>query len=164
MRKVILLGTGHRIQVGKQDTIRAFEARLHALCNDYAVRAIGEEMSCDLLARDHTPETVAHRVATKLGIPHRYCDPPLSERLRLGTTTVNGIDVEAEQLGWSDEEIAKRLAAHFVIVETYWLDEIADLNVWPMLFVCGANHVATFSRRALQRGHEVVVTDKDWGA
>jgi len=46
--------------------------------------------------------------------------------------------------------------------EHYWLDRLFELACWPVLFVCGANHVDTFTAKAKARGRTVSVLHHDW--
>jgi hypothetical protein len=164
VKRLVLLGTSHAIQRGESGRPSDLEARLEIVCRDFAVRALGEEMNREVLAKGNTPETVGERVARRLGLAHIYCDPTEAERMSMGTTTVPKIHAQAWRLDWSDEETARQLATHNDLVEGYWFGRIRELDLWPMLFMCGAEHVSSFSRRASQQGHEVVIADKDWGA
>jgi hypothetical protein len=137
---------------------------LAAVCDKFAIRAVAEELDQKLLASLRVAETPARRIATRLGLPHTYCDPSRAERLKLGTTTEGEIRFEAKEQGWTDAETNERLAAHSAIREKVWLERIIKLDTWPVLLVCGADHVPTFSRRAAEQGCKVALADADWGA
>jgi hypothetical protein len=164
MKAVVLVGTAHTIQLGQLGDIKAFEERLLALCNEFEVLAIGEEMSTDVLASRGVSETIGARVARKLGLPHIYCDPSPAERKRLDITSVQDIQLQAFHEMWTDQQKRDRLAEHFATVERYWLDRLRDTNKWPALYVCGANHVDSFGRLLEASGHRAPIADADWGA
>lgn len=41
------------------------------------------------------------------------------------------------------------------IRERYWLEQLLDLDAWPVLFICGSPHIETF--RSLLKSHDIVV-------
>jgi acetylornithine deacetylase/succinyl-diaminopimelate desuccinylase-like protein len=48
------------------------------------------------------------------------------------------------------------------IREQFWLRKIRELDVWPLLLICGANHFTSFAA-LLSAGHiDVVEVHPDW--
>ena len=164
MESVVLMGTAHRIQLGLAGDVESFEKRLTALCQTFKVRAIGEEMSTAALAAQDVARTIGAKVAQNLNLPHIYCDLPLLERRRLGISTVQEIQHQAHVDMWSKDQLADRLSEHFASVERYWLEQLRQLNTWPVLYVCGANHVASFAQVLQNDGFVCSIAETDWGA
>lgn len=151
---VIVVGTSHSIQLGTEginhsvcEELRVF---LEDLCRTYDIRTIAEEMSAEALTESKCANSVPMRLDESLQLQHWFCDPGRLERVRLGIYQENDIRAQAFLSGWSESEISARILASHAIRERYWLNELRALNHWPVLFVCGADHVASFC--ALLRG------------
>ncbi len=158
-KAVYLVGTRHsymgqgRHPIFQQVTraeLDKFKAYLKYLVTDLELQAIPEEMSVEGLRthprRDLPPdESIAFQVAREMNIPHRYCDPDTPRRQALGIS-VGGEDTA--------EDIEKR--------EADWMRCIDELDTFPCLFVCGANHIDSF-RGVLETSKcKVVVLARDW--
>jgi hypothetical protein len=48
------------------------------------------------------------------------------------------------------------------IRERYWRDAVLTLDTWPLVFICGANHVEFFSEQLRSSGVRVLVAFEDW--
>jgi hypothetical protein len=70
--------------------------------------------------------------------------------------------VTAHLKGISELEIPKQLQASHDRREQYWLDRILELDCWPVLFICGADHVDSFGAKARGCGLSVKVLISDW--
>jgi hypothetical protein len=60
------------------------------------------------------------------------------------------------------DRIEQAVRASHATRERYWLDEILSLDVWPLLFVCGANHVHPFRTSLQAEGIDFDVAADDW--
>lgn len=100
-------------------------------------------------------------VAEELGVRHLYCDPNWAERHALGI-----LDVRYERLKhkWSNNRARREEANCERLREGEWLRRINDLNIWPLLFICGANHLRSFRRGAEAEGIAVNVLESEWDA
>ena len=100
-------------------------------------------------------------VAKSLSIKHRLVDPDSEQRESLGIIDeeVIGLNITGKK---SDEEISKSKSAARTARECYWLREIVDLNSWPTLMICGANHVQSFSEILHQQNISVKIAERDW--
>lgn len=137
---VIIVGTSHSIHIAS----RKLMPFLERLCRNFAVSAVAEEMSEDALLESNCTASIPMQMANALRLPHRFCDPNTAERARLGIRQQNDILISAFLGNLSETEVAVRLADSHAKCESYWLAQLRDLNLWPVLFVCGANHVDTF--------------------
>lgn len=165
---VIVVGTSHSIQMatdeGNAETREEFMAFLESLCRTHEVRAVAEEMNAEALAERGCSTSIPMRLAQSLGVNHRFCDPDRSERARLGMFQENDVRAQGFLSTWSEAEISSRILAEHIKRERYWLDQIRGLNQWPLLFVCGANHVASFCDLLAREGLAASIGAADWSS
>ena len=159
---VIVVGTSHTIQT----TDLALQPFLENLCQKFNARAVAEEMSEEALAEKDRAASIPMHVAKALQIRHRFCDPDKAQRAKLGIRQENDFRLEAilSNSALSEPEVAACLADSHARRERYWLDQLRDFNVWPVLFVCGADHVASFSQLLKQQDMAVHVAAEDWAS
>ncbi|WP_028221941.1 hypothetical protein [Paraburkholderia oxyphila] len=142
--KLYLIGTAHSFQKRLRcapsacsDEFKNFVVYA-AVC--HSVRTIGEELSKSVLGTDVI--SLCAEVAGELSISHLYCDPDNAERVAAG------LPVEDCPSTWGPRE-------------EEWLARL-DINEFPVLFVCGANHVDSFAEKCRARGIAVEVLKHDW--
>jgi len=162
MRSVILIGTGHKHQWPGVPTADEFRAFIEHVCAEFHVRAIAEEMSAEALAQKHISQSACEKIAKALGISHRYCDPNNKRRTALGIKGEQEIRYAGFQNDWDKEELEREIRASHSIREHYWMEQLLDLDCWPTLFVCGANHVEPFQELLVANGLSVHVVARDW--
>ena len=142
---VYLIGTNHTFQLGERpfgDTsngnLSEFGEMLRTAIATHAIRAVAEEMSRQALGKFYvTGDSVPCLIATELGLPHRYCDPETTTRAE------KGIKSKEDR-------------------ERYWLGQLTEFDVFPVLFVFGADHAESFSRLLTESGFDVYLLAKDW--
>jgi hypothetical protein len=163
---VIIVGTSHSIQIGLDGVNVAadeeFKLFLEKLCKARKIRAIAEEMNTEALAERNCATSIPARLAESLQIQHRFCDPCRTERTTLGIFQENDIRAQAFLSGWPETEISTRILAEHTKRERYWLNQLRSLNRWPVLFVCGANHVCSFHALLGQEDVTACVETEDW--
>lgn len=157
---VIIVGTSHSIQIAS----RKLKRFLERLCENFTVSAIAEEMSDEALVENNCIASIPMQVANTLRLPYRFCDPSRAERARLGIRQENDILISAFQCNLSETEVAECLAESHTKRESYWIDQLRDLNLWPVLFVCGANHVDSFCGLLRHEDIAVRVAVEDWAS
>lgn len=172
-RKVFLIGTHHTYQYGvgssygggcTQEEESAFRRLVESTSRRLAVRGLAEELNEDGLSEHSVTQSVLQQQAAALGHPHCFCEPGRNERASLGIRQGNDVEVTGWFNGWSEDEVKKRLLAEFRKRETVWCDRLLAFDRWPVLFVCGADHVGTFSALLLERGLAVQVLEACWEA
>ncbi len=101
-------------------------------------------------------------IAEELGLPHAYCDPDENERRS------NGI-LGQQDLLWhqwfydlSDEEAEILKSEHDRKRERIWLEKLIEVFVDPMLFICGIQHLDSFSLLLKKNGYECNILEKKW--
>src|SRR5437773_2146465 len=153
---VVVVGVAdHAAQFGTGVDALAFGRELLRLCKLHGVAAIAEEASNDALASHGVPSTMGARVAASLSIRPLMCDPGEEERKRLGLDWQHA-DLHL-RLAWEGRlhDYQRELQRQFRVREQIWLKRLQELGVYPLLFVCGAEHSDPFA--ALLREHGFVV-------
>lgn len=176
-RRVFLIGTSHAYQFGEGVTFgdttctpeiaTQFRQYLAYVHNLHGTRAFAEEMNLEGLAEMKQAASLPKLVADELSILHRYCDPTNQERAQLGIRQDNDIRAEHMFDEWTQEQIeADVLARGSVpsdrIREQFWLQRSQGLHVWPLLFICGANHFTSFAALLRSACIDVVEVHPDW--
>lgn len=165
-RTVFLLGTSHEYQLPLEGPAgrepEQFRLLVDATCRRECVKAIGEEASRDLLERKGVSESVCKRVADSLGIAHRYCDPSTMERKALGVVDEEDIRMSGFFAKWDQQRTDAAVRASHAIRERRWLDQVLELDSWPLLFICGAHHTNPFRALLEANGLAVRVLYTNW--
>ena len=58
--------------------------------------------------------------------------------------------------------VEDNVRASYAIREGRWLDCVMELDAWPLLFVCGANHAERFRKRLQADGIDARVLFENW--
>jgi hypothetical protein len=170
-RAVFLIGTSHEYQRPDNPNAARFRDYLTAAVERNGVKAIAEEMSVEGLRGRRT--STCRQVAVALCVDHRYCDPSKVERKD------HGMLIHDEPEDPNDEFIAVRVSVGNPEDDeqpasavdrcrsrcrrrSWWLHSVLDLNVWPVLFVCGRDHTDAFRRLLSDNGIVVKVLCSNW--
>lgn len=165
MEKIYIIGTAHKFQTGnncKARDLEAFKGYLHEVCKGTGVKAIAEEMSLEALTEWNITESVCEAITKELSLQHRYSDPDRATRQRLGIRQENDLRAEGFLKNWSEKELQRNIRAEHEKREKYWLNQIKALSNYPLLFVCGANHVNSFSILLRKQGLNLQILEEDW--
>lgn len=143
IKSIFILGTSHLLQRGLADapegTYGEFQRMIRHAAQHHSVRTIGEEMS--VMALDETV-SLAKNVAAELDVSHKFCDPDKTERLSLGLPVVD------DPSTWAGREAE-------------WLNRLQFVE-FPVLFICGAEHVHSFEKKCTAHGIVATVLEGDW--
>jgi hypothetical protein len=171
MKHVLLIvGTDHNFQTGGSEfTLEQHSAFIEFIKDKVVLHnavAICEEENLQALAAKSLTQSVLEPLALQLGLSHGYCDPNLDQRAAIGIWQENAIRIQAWQQGRhiGDDEVARKLNESNELRENYWIQKLLELDTWPVLFVCGATHVASFVNLAAQAGLYPKVLANDWGS
>ena len=122
-----------------------------------------ELMRCEEALEWHKERmSIPQRVAQELSLKHRLCDPNMEERGERGIFQEGYL--RATNPSMPEEEIERQFFNGERRREQYWLDRLlTEPKVeWPVLFICGANHVDSFSKILNERGFTVKQIEVDW--
>jgi hypothetical protein len=168
-RTVVLVGTDHTYQRPVNNDYPSesnqFRVTLHELCLRHKARAVAEEMNLAALLEHGVAESVAQQLCAELGLSHQFSDPSREERKMLGIKQEAEIRIEGWQKSWSQEQIEAAVIANSMsdrIRELEWLRRIQTLDIWPLVFICGANHFASFGALLRKSGITVFEAFQDW--
>lgn len=161
-RTVVLLGTSHKYQYPRNPGSEKFRRFVEHACSAHAIRLIAEEMNKDALAEKEAEQSLCYGIAGSLSLGHMYCDPDQTQRANLRIQSENHIRISGWLGNWGEETIEREVRNSHSIRERYWLHQLAGLHSWPVLFICGANHIESFSRVLAAGGMSPVVLAQDW--
>ena len=158
---ICIVGTNHELQhtavpfrATAETTNKAREelkSYLRRLAREIQPALMAEEFCQDVLTIKNADSNVK-AIAGELGIEHRFCDPGFHERARLGLPMHGTEDCDPSDRSRFDG-----------IRESYWLERLSDVLDKTVLFVCGADHVARFSRLLCEKGVAVEVREEYFG-
>lgn len=172
-KRLFLIGTSHTYQYGaaeaasknascSREAEKAFRQAIAAAVKEHSITSIAEELNMQALAEVERTASVPQLMAISLGLPHVYCEPDRHERVALGIEQENTIRVFAHLNRKSEEDVQVALMEQFLKRESVWRERIEKLDIWPVLFICGANHVSSFSSLIEQSGVSCEVIHSDW--
>ena len=114
-------------------------------------------------------------MSTKLNIQYKIIEPNEEEREELGIEDRADIDAEFRRVNnvqdYSEELSLNNLSAKeyekydertqnvYRQRELEWLRRINNLNTWPVLIICGANHCQPFFELLSKKGISPVITE-----
>lgn len=147
-RKVLVFGTDHRYQRRSADLTelqhQQSASEISAVVRVNKVLLLAEENSQEALAEHDLVESAVQVIARHLGVAHYHCDPDRRTRNDCGIQQEGETRVSGFLGGWSETQMQRRIEASYRIRECYWLEQILGQNLWPTLFICGAEHVSPF--------------------
>lgn len=146
MKPIFIVGTSHesyqiRPRCGPQDGADTFKQYISQAARTHSVKTVAEEMSLEALKGRLT---VCDEVAKEENLSHILCDPTYSERAALGISKED-----------TPSNAKKR--------EKEWLRRLEPC-IFPVLFVCGANHVCSFAQLCRDEGLVPTIVDCDFEA
>lgn len=166
MKTVVLIGTSHKFQYPAHgehaEGIQDFHKNICMLCNSFGIRAIAEEMSLDVIKEKGLASSGVQQLCADKGLCHQFSDPSKEERMMLGILQECNIRAKGFLDDWNSERIDLEILASYRIRENYWMSKIKELDTWPLLFICGADHFYSFSNLLSENGIEVVEAYQDW--
>ena len=115
-----------------------------------------------LKERMSIPQRIETELAKERPIKHILCDPDKEDRAKLGIST-NGY-IKNVMSGCPQDLIDSRIRREDSIREKFWLSRLDSLgeSEWPVLFICGANHVEPFSKLLEENHLNVNLRNRYW--
>ena len=145
---VYLIGADHIIQhkgcltPAKDIAIAQFQQHVREQVDWLGIGTLAEEFSSDAVRLNGVSASTVEEVAVEQGLQHLFCDPGIAERQRLGIGLGTNSSIERE---------------------AYWLEQLEPFRTVAVLFVCGDNHVYSFSQKLSSAGFTVQVLSTGWG-
>ncbi len=167
--KIILIGTSHTIQCGSDEcsleSIQQFRAYIKECCQSNGIRLVAEEMSCSGLLYHKVDASVAQELASELNISYLATDLDQTERLKLGIDDYSlGIASSPSGTQSSDPTVRDLLRAKVSdpLRECCWFARILEKDIWPTLFICGADHLGNMVTLMQSVNQDVIVAHRDY--
>ena len=160
---------GTKLNGPENKTRKEFRELLIKTIEEYDPALIAEEHHPEFLKRNRL-KSIALEVASERRICHRFCEPSISERRKLG------IDEElpffsphtpgdwSDRIGTIQESYRHDFAHRWPIREEFWIAQLGEDIQKKALFICGAGHRETLRKRLETRGVEVKIIAKRFGA
>ncbi len=163
---VYLIGTYHEFQAPdgtrSENDITDFKDLLRRSCRQFGICAMAEEMNMEALGQRSLNISTCKQIAEELRIAHRYCDPEFNQRTALGIIEEADIHIQQFREGFDDTEKARRIRCEYAKRERHWLTNLLTLRIFPILYVCGANHVESFESLLTARGLRCLTLNERW--
>ena len=161
-KRVALIGTSHTYQIPGNTGADVFANRVRCAVETSDAAAIAEEMSCEALAQKRASDSICSKIAEELGVAHIYCDPDSETRKQRQIQGESTIRMDGWQKGDPPEITNERVRRSHSLRESYWLEQILRLDKWPVLFICGANHVSSFFGMIQANDLLPEILEQDW--
>ncbi len=144
MKATFLIGTREDYKRPGNPGSDQFRGVVMAACQERQVRFLAEEMSLEALSLFGATTSVCKQVADAMGITHCYCDPSSDEQRSLGIANPGKVSPGAFFPSCDYHEPNPEVREADAIREHRWLEHLMEVDLWPVLFVCGAHHTSSF--------------------
>ena len=112
--------------------------------------------------------SIPQRVAKELSLKPLPCDPNRGQRTKLGIFNENDLRIQPflnSNPPMPEDEIHRQVLEGHRKRERYWLEQLqqeVSESEYPVLFICGAEHVDTFSKLLEENDFNVICICDDW--
>ena len=154
LKKIVLIGTSHLTQWALERS--DFSDYVATVVKEHGINAIAEEI-------DEKP-SVVQRVSKELELEYLNIEPNVDERVALGIYSNLSVIENDIFMDFADhespealEELERRKQEGLRLREQEWFNRIKALDVFPLLVVCGANHVHPFASLIQKHGYSMEI-------
>ncbi|WP_152552618.1 hypothetical protein [Aeromonas taiwanensis] len=157
MSSVVIVGTKHTIQ--RDISHSGFRTYIEGLISQFGIKVIAEEIDVD---------SIPLYLAKKHNLQYINIEPNLEERAVLGIQNFNQIEnsifMEFDELNSKEAKIEceKRKREAYQRREKEWFKRVKSIQYEPILVVCGANHLESFSDLLEKAGFSVTKHCELW--
>ncbi|MCZ6804409.1 MAG: hypothetical protein O7D86_10865 [Proteobacteria bacterium] len=150
---LFLIGVDHSVQHNgragysgnKFNELRlGFSEHLRQLVLKHKANVLAEELNEEVLDKFNASDSTARALAKELNIEHIFCEPSITRREELGIKNIGNPD-------------------NYELRENEWLTKLTEFTDKTIVFVIGAEHIDTFSSRAIEEGYSVKILDLYYG-
>ena len=110
-------------------------------------------------------KSIAQKVAAELFLKEPlFCEPDSKQRELLGIEDSTSLDLACFFDHITPDEAERRKNESWTKRELSWLGCLREVpeSEWPVLFICGARHVESFSKLLDENGFDVRCIREDW--
>ncbi len=170
MNNLYIIGTHHKYQFGPCDAFeenlcsahKEFASYLKGCCEQLNIKTLAEEINSDARKKWIIKQTVPENVADILHIEHADCDPNEAERKRLGILNVGAVKMNGLIHEESEETVRANIRQEYDKREDEWIRRLSQLTHFPVLFICGSEHSASFLEKATRYGFKAHLIVDEW--
>lgn len=178
MTDIFIFGTSHHYQCGDNTCtgldISIFESELRNICTLNNIQRIAEEMTEHGRAHYSVQETIGARLARELKIEHHDVDLEDGEKelLSFSDTARITFGEVSDCLNLEDKFFSGMKILKHEVRERIWVtricayrtcrEETYEIGKWPVLFICGADHVNSIAQIISFIGIDQKILHKDY--
>lgn len=166
LKEIYLVGVNHAVQWNRSSPATVdYMQYLETQIKNLNIDLVAEEFSEEAVKRNKVKRTTSDEVSKKLLRKNSFlCDPDEKTREKIGYPTKAQLrqkfGVKSAIEGTKENKARKEHERTFWFVkERYWLDRIKNFSQ-KMIFVCGSEHIKSFSSLLKQQGYVVSILDK----
>jgi hypothetical protein len=173
-KNLYIIGTSHHYQFGagagfgdeycSRTDENAFIEMLSNVVRKTNSNAIAEELNPQAVIDIPSSTPIIKNLTKQLGISHSYCDPDRNQRFELEIKDENEIRISLDLLSGHDTKIQELVNESYQRREDEWLKRLCKISASDIIFVCGANHINTFTPKAIKAGFLAKVVYDCWQA
>jgi hypothetical protein len=170
---VYLLGIDHHLQWNREHPLTAkLIEYLDQKISEHNITVCGEEFFEEILTSDpfyykkNILTTTVKDLALERKIKHIYCDPNFNDRAQIGIRShgilrkivgIPSYKLEKDFTKEEHEKLTKESTKDNDAREAYWFNKICGYLDEELVFVCGSQHIKTFSDLLKSKGNNVIV-------
>lgn len=165
-KTLYIVGTDHKYQNRSDeftdDQHAGFERYISQIITESEIALLAEENNEQAVLERGLAESSIQKLSRAHQIQHLFCELDRKTRAENGMEQENGIRLSGFFNNWTPEGIESKIQESYRNREAYWLKLIVERDVWPALFICGANHALPF-QELVSKNHIIpVLLSQDW--
>lgn len=166
-KAMYIIGTDHKYQNRSEKFTElqheGFERYISQTVVERSIAILAEENNEQAITEAGLTESSIQKLARVHSIRHLFCELDRKSRAENGMEQESGIRITEWMKGTTEDEIEQKIQESYRNREAHWLRCILKEDVWPILFICGANHSVQFLELALKNEVSAVLLAEDWG-
>ena len=163
---IYIVGTDHKYQHRSSkltgDQHLGFESFIGQIIAENRIALLAEENCIQAVKENELHESVLQLVARSHDIDHLFCELDRKARSERRMGPEDNIRVSGILNSSSPEKIEQLIQDSYRRREAHWLQCIMQKELWPTLFICGANHSEPFHKLVSQSNTHAVLLSDDW--
>jgi hypothetical protein len=165
-RTIYIIGTSHSYQhLGKEfsdHAHRSFGELVKFIVATRQVALISEESNKEYVEENGIRLSALQLISEEINVAHIFTEATREYRNANGMQQENAIRMSGYINKLPEEIIETQIQQSYRARERYWLSQIVNIDQWPVLHVCGANHSVEFCNLVNREGIYVVLLHEDW--
>ena len=161
-----IIGTDHKYQhrSSKLTDIQheGFEMHIGQIVVERKIALLAEENNEQAVQENGLAKSSIQNLAEIFSIPHLFCEMDRESRAENGMEQEKGIRISGFMKNLTEDEIERKIQESYRNREAHWIKCILERDIWPTLFICGANHAIPFQELVLRSHVSPLLLSKDW--